>query len=94
MAPDADSVLSEYPGDEVEAELQQSQVETGTAVCETLEDVRTELIRLRREASRAAEKVGKRIAASGTHPFSDWRGTRVSQKDAYLRLEEDYQQLT
>ena len=94
IAPDAESVLSEYGGDEVEAELQNSQVETGTGVCETLEDVRTELIRLRREASRAAEKVGKRIAACGTHPFSDWRGTRVFQKDAYLRLEEDYQQLT
>ncbi len=87
-------MLTEYAGDELEAELQQSQVETGTGVCETLADVRKDLIRLRREASAAAEKVGKRIAASGTHPFSDWRGTHVFQKDAYIRLEEDYQQLT
>jgi carboxylate-amine ligase len=94
IAPDADTVLSEYGGDEVEAELQASQVEIGTAVCETLADVRKELIRLRREAALAADKVGKRIAASGTHPFSDWRGTQVFQKDAYIRLEEDYQQLT
>jgi carboxylate-amine ligase len=78
----------------VEAELQQSQVETGTCVCETLADVRKDLIRLRREAAAAADKVGKRIAACGTHPFSDWRRTEVFQKDAYIRLEEDYQQLT
>lgn len=94
IAPDADSVLSQYAGDEVEAELQASQVETGTAVCESLADVRRDLIRLRREAAAAAAKAGKRIAASGTHPFSDWRGTRVFEKDAYIRLEEDYQQLT
>lgn len=94
IAPDADRVLSEYGGDEVEAELQASQVEIGTAVCENLGDVRKELIRLRREAAQAADKVGKRIAASGTHPFSDWRGTEVFKKDAYIRLEEDYQQLT
>lgn len=78
----------------MEAELQQSQVETGTAVCETLDDVRKDLIRLRREAAAAAGKVGKRIAACGTHPFSDWHGTGVFQEDAYIRLEEDYQQLT
>jgi carboxylate-amine ligase len=94
IAPDADRVLSEYDGDEVEAELQASQVEVGTVVCETLADVRKDLIRLRREAAAAAGKVGKRIAASGTHPFSDWRGTQVFQRDAYIRLEEDYQQLT
>lgn len=94
IAPDADSVLSGYAGEDMEAELQQSQVETGTCVCETLADVRKDLIRLRREAAAAAEKVGKRIAACGTHPFSDWRGTEVFKRDAYLRLEEDYQQLT
>jgi glutamate---cysteine ligase / carboxylate-amine ligase len=94
IAPDADRVLSEYSGDEVEAELQASQVEIGTAVCETMADVRKDLIRLRREAAAAAEKVGKRIAASGTHPFSDWRETKVFKRDAYIRLEEDYQQLT
>lgn len=87
-------MLSRYAGEEVEAELQQSQVETGTCVCETLADVRRDLTRLRREAAAAAGKVGKRIAAAGTHPFSDWRETQVYNKDAYIRLERDYQQLT
>jgi len=93
IAPEADRVLSNS-GDEVEEELQQSQVETGTAVCQTLEEVRAELVRLRRRAGEAAAAAGKVIAATGTHPFSDWRGTEVFHKDAYLRLEEEYQQLT
>jgi glutamate---cysteine ligase / carboxylate-amine ligase len=69
-------------------------VETGTGVCETLSDVRTELRRLRREAAAAAEKVNKAIASCGTHPFSDWHGTQVFKRNDYVRLEEDYQQLT
>lgn len=74
--------------------MQESQVETGSAVCETLDDVRENLIRLRREASAAAANEGKTIAASGTHPFSDWHATEVFSKDAYVRLEQEYQQLT
>lgn len=53
---------------EAEPELQRSQVETGTPPVQTLSDVRTELVRLRRELDRAAGQVGCRLAASGTHP--------------------------
>ncbi len=67
IAPVADRVLSKTDDDQVEPELQESQVETGSAVCETLDDVRRDLIRLRREASAAAADAGKAIAASGTH---------------------------
>ena len=80
-------------GGHVEAELQRSQVETGTRVCKTLAGVRRELVRLRREVAAAAEAAGSVIAASGTHPFSDWRDVEMTPKAAYLQLEEDYQQL-
>ncbi|HEX2053519.1 MAG TPA: carboxylate-amine ligase [Actinomycetota bacterium] len=93
IAPDAERILSRVDGDVLEPELQKSQVETGTAVCETLDDVRQELKRLRHEASQAAEAAGRRLAASGTHPMSDWRTTETFPKHAYLLLERNYQQL-
>lgn len=94
IAPVSDRVLSHTDEDHLEPELQRSQVEIGSAVCESLEEVRRDVVRLRRAAAAAAEKSGQRIAATGTHPFSDWRRTEVFDKKAYLRLEEDYQQLT
>lgn len=54
--------------DEVEPELQRSQVEAGTPPLHALADVRAELVRLRRELAKAAADVGCRLAATGTHP--------------------------
>lgn len=93
IAPDAEWVLGRAGSDRIEPELQKSQVETGTAVCETLADVREELKRARKDASDAAEGAGRQIAATGTHPISDWRSTEMFPKDAYLQLERNYQQL-
>ncbi|MDP1819161.1 MAG: glutamate-cysteine ligase family protein, partial [Acidimicrobiales bacterium] len=42
-------------GEQVESELHQSQIEIGTAVCRTLDDVRAELTRLRVRVAGAAE---------------------------------------
>ena len=93
IAPQAERALSRARSDQVEAELQKSQIETGSAVCETLDDVRRELKRLRREAAAAAEAAGTRIAAAGTHPLSDWHSTETFPKDQYLLVERSYQQL-
>ncbi len=82
-------------GHHVAPELQRSQLETGTAVCRTLEEIRAEVIRLRRGLMAAAEANGSRIAAAGTHPFSSWdEEHQLTPKAAYLALERDYQQLT
>lgn len=78
---------------ELEPELQQSQVETGTPVCRSLQELRRELSRLREEAAAAARQHGSVIAASGSHPFSGWRSSAITPEDGYLRLERDYQQL-
>ncbi len=96
LIPQADRILppaKELLGDQVAPELQSSQIETGTTICRTLDDVRNELVRLRREVSSAAQQEGKVIAASGTHPFSDWRSSKITPTEAYQRLERDYQQL-
>jgi carboxylate-amine ligase len=81
-------------GEEVQPEAQLSQIEIGTPICQTLADVRAELVRQRHEVIAAAAKDGNRIAAAGTHPFSHWEEQQLTPKDRYKSLERDYQQLT
>lgn len=96
LRPQVEPILAraqEEVGDEVRSELQRSQLESGTAVCRTLGELRAELVRLRRGLAATAERSGCRIAAAGTHPFSSWEEVQVTPKPAYVRLERDYQQL-
>jgi carboxylate-amine ligase len=81
-------------GEEVQPEAQRSQIEIGTPICRTLADVRSELVRLRREVIAAAQKDGNKIAAAGTHPFSHWDEQKLTPKERYQGLMRDYQQLT
>ena len=83
----------EAVGQQVQPELYLSQIEIGTRVCSTLVDVRAELVRLRREVITTAARDGSHIAAAGTHPFSHWEGQRLTPKDRYRGIAEDYQQL-
>jgi carboxylate-amine ligase len=81
-------------GEEVENELYLSQIEVGTPVCRTLADVRSHLTRLRRTIISAASQNGSAIAAAGTHPFSRWEDQKLTPKERYQGLEEEYQQLS
>jgi carboxylate-amine ligase len=78
----------------VELELQQCQIETGTGVCRTLDEVADDLRRLRRAVAGAARQVGAAIASSGSLPLGFEEGSRVTTKPAYLRLEHDYRLVT
>ncbi|MBA4116693.1 MAG: carboxylate-amine ligase, partial [Rubrobacter sp.] len=80
-------------GEEVMPELLTSQVEAVSPICRTLEEVRAELLRLRQEVSKAAAKEGARISAASTHPFSDWRDQRITPKERYKGILENYQRL-
>ncbi len=96
LRPTGDEVrdtASDAVGDEVQAELHLSQLETTTPVCRTLSELRRELVRLRRELMNAAERAGHRVGAAGTHPFSHWGEDRITPKEPYVQLEEQYQQL-
>lgn len=72
------------PG-QVQPELLQAQVETGTPVCSTLAEVRRELVRLRREVAAAAAGTGCRVAASGTYPGAA-KLPPVTDKDRYQKM--------
>jgi carboxylate-amine ligase len=96
LRPQAEDVVplaKDLLGDQVEAELNRSQIETGTKVCETLGEVRAELERLRRLLREAAGQAGCTVMSAGTHP------TAVAAEDSdinpskerYRRLEREYQ---
>ena len=74
-------------------ELHRCQIEIATGICQTLEDVRRELVQARRSAMTAAQNHGLKIAAAGTHPFSRWQNQKVTPKDRYRSLDEVLQQL-
>lgn len=80
-------------GDQVEPEMLASQIEVMTPVCDTLSDVRSELVRLRRGVIEAAEGEGLWISSASTHPFSHWEDQDLTQNNRYRRIMESFQRL-
>jgi carboxylate-amine ligase len=70
-------------------ELHQSVVEVATPICYSVADARRDIIDLRRRVIRKAEKTGARIAAVSTHPFSDWKDQKVTNRKRYLQIVAD-----
>jgi glutamate---cysteine ligase / carboxylate-amine ligase len=80
-------------GDQIKPELHQSIVEVGTKICSSIEELAEEIIRIRRDLSDAAERVGLRVAAAGTHPFSNWTDQVLSPGERYKNIVEEMGQL-
>jgi carboxylate-amine ligase len=73
----------------VKAEMHQSVIEVGTAVCHTMAEARTELRNLRRGIIGLARENGLAVAAAATHPFSDWREQSIYPDARYEAIVED-----
>ena len=58
-----------------------------------VDELAEEIIRNRRDLADAAERVGLRIAAAGTHPFSNWMDQVISPGERYENIVEELQQL-
>jgi len=80
-------------GDQVKREMHQSIIEVGTRICAGVEELAGEIIRNRRDLADAAERVGLRVAAAGTHPFSSWMDQVISPGERYENIVEELQQL-
>jgi carboxylate-amine ligase len=78
---------------DVKPELHQSVVEVGSTVCQTPEEIRSELVRLRRAVMDLAAKDGLEILAAGTHPFSSWMDQEITPLERYQGVEQDLQDL-
>ncbi len=97
LRPVVDSILPRAQlrvgDDRVTSEMLAALIEVETSVCERLDQIGDEVGSLRVQVAAAASEKGRRILASGTHPFSTWRGQAVTDDERYHRLAEDYQQL-
>lgn len=95
---DAAEILSRAVAPEgavLDAELKRSQVESGSAVCRDLDEVRKSVVALRRVLGEAAERVGARLLASATHPFARWgEDGGLTDRAAYVGLHDSYGLLT
>jgi carboxylate-amine ligase len=84
----------EHLGQGVTTELNLCQIEGDTPVCTTLEQLRTELVRLRRGLTAAAGAEGLAAVALGTHPFSPWQDQHIDiGNPRYVVMEERYESL-
>lgn len=75
----------------VKAEMHQSVVEVGTGVCRNIREARGELAGLRQQIIGLARDNGLLVAASGTHPFADWRKQKIYPDERYETIVEDLQ---
>jgi len=80
-------------GDQVKRELHQSIVEVGTKICSSVAELAEEIVCSRRELADAAERVGLRVAAAGTHPFSSWTDQQLSPGERYATIVDELQLL-
>ena len=87
-APDLVRMLGGEPG--VQQELMRFQVETGTRVCTSLDEVGGELIRLRRLAAAAAAQLGCRLVASGVAPYRTPGLAAMTPQPRYRELARRY----
>jgi carboxylate-amine ligase len=62
-------------------EVQDTQLEIGTAVCANATEVANELRELRFQAGAAAAAEDLEILSAGVHPFSGWEDQRLSDEE-------------
>src|SRR5215210_7305121 len=77
------------PANSVASELSASCLEVRSPVCGTVAELATELIAVRRRVQKLVEGCGARLAAAGTHPFSDPTAQPITEKKRYYRAEEE-----
>ncbi|GCE14709.1 carboxylate-amine ligase [Tengunoibacter tsumagoiensis] len=97
LSSDAEALLKAmkaHPNITVQTELQRSQIEISTPICQNLSEVRTALCYARQNLIQQARTMNLGIAAAGTHPFSPWDEQILSPSSRYTVMEQKYQQLT
>ncbi len=70
----------------VKAEMHQAVVEVGTNICHNIQEAREEVTYLRKMILELADKQNLKVAAAGTHPFSDWQEQLITPNPRYDEL--------
>ncbi|MGH3782412.1 MAG: glutamate--cysteine ligase [Pseudonocardiaceae bacterium] len=92
-APAVDAMLNQLDGDSFAPELQRSLVEANTLPCDSLDELRAELCRLRRRLNEVADPLGLGVVAAGTVPLVNLLGDAISAGARYERMQHEYQLL-
>jgi carboxylate-amine ligase len=77
----------------VKPEMHQSVVELGTGICKNIQEVRRDVGEMRAEIIRLAGRTGMKVAAAGTHPFSNWADQKIFPDPRYAQVVEEMQLL-
>jgi carboxylate-amine ligase len=93
LVPRAGEILDRLSPGSYSAELHRSVVESNSAVCGTLDELRTELVGLREAAAGVAERQGLGLIAAGTVPLVDTAVLAITPTTRYRRMLDDYQML-
>ena len=84
----AAAALAGEAGEHVHPEIVSTQLETSTAVCASLAELRARLTGTRAEAAAAAARDGLALLAASTHPFGTWRDQRLTAAPRYRDMVE------
>ena len=91
LSPGVDKVfaeLDEKTRGSVSHELYLSVLEQQSAVCRTADEVLHDVVSGRRALGQACSKAGVKLAAAGSHPFSDWRVQQFVPSEHYQWVEQ------
>ncbi len=75
----------------VRPEFLVSQIEVGTPICHSIGQARSELAQLRRTVAEVAADFGLAPVAASTHPFSEWKQQKHTDRERYHTLARDMQ---
>lgn len=70
-------------------EMHESVIEMETGICQNVKQAKKELFELRRQLIHIAHEQNLRVSGGGTHPFSQWRTSKITSADRYDKIVED-----
>ncbi|MET0765028.1 MAG: glutamate--cysteine ligase [Blastococcus sp.] len=82
------AALRREVGPRIHPEIATTQLETASAVCTTLPELRAELVAARAEAAAAAATAGVAVLPASTHPFGGWQQQLITAAPRYEEMVE------
>jgi carboxylate-amine ligase len=86
LAGGAQKILAVEPSDQFSGELIDCEIESNTGVHEDPDGVVADIVSRRRILMKHAERLGRTLGTSGTHPIGDWHEQEIIDKPHYQRL--------
>jgi carboxylate-amine ligase len=88
LAGGAQKILAAAPEGHYTGELIDCEIESNTGIHEKPSGVLEDLVSRRRYLLEEAQRLGRVLGTSGTHPIGDWREQEIIDQPHYRRLEE------